>query len=148
MKRERYVLKSKSGRYVKVRQGEKYFVACRHGFDMTFEEQARDSHGRVHTHVWIGNDDYPELVSEFYLFLTWEYEYYPKGTFMFAMLHGWELNEAETEFEGPFPTYELLVHRKLSRTHVDYLCEWLEEALAEFIPRMGMLGLFGDSLGV
>lgn len=143
MKRERYTLKGKSGRYVKVRQGEKYFVNCQYGFDMSFEEQPSDSEGRVHTHVWVGNEDYPELVRELYLFLTWVHEYYPKGTFLFAIVHGWELSEDETKFEGPSPFYELVIHRKLSQTHINYLCEWLEDALAEFLPRMGMIGLFG-----
>lgn len=143
MSPERYTLKTKSGRYVKIKQGKLYSIDAPYGFDICFQEQTPGGDGRVHTHIWIGNEDFPDLVSELYLFVTWDLEYYPIKVYMTAMVHGWELNEEETEFEGPNPLYEFVVGRKLSMTHIDHVCDWLKDVLSVFIPRMGMIGLFG-----
>ncbi len=144
MIRERYSLKTKRGRYIKIKQGTLYGVGAPYGFDISFQEHPPGGDNRVHTHIWIENDTFPDLISELHLFVTWVFEHYPKKVYMIAMLQGWELNEEETEFEGPFPMYEFVVGRKLSITHIDHVCDWLKDVLVEFIPRMGMIGLFGD----
>ena len=143
MTRERYTIKTKSGRYVKVKKGELYGIDGPYGFYINFQEQPPGGEGRVHTHIWIGNDTFPGLIPELYSFVTWDYEWYPKNVSMFAMIYAWELNEDETEFEGPNPIYELVVYRKLSKKHMDHICDWVDDVLSEFIPRMGMDGLFG-----
>ncbi len=144
MVRERYSLRTKRGRYIKIKQGVLYGVDAPYGFDISFREQPPGEDNRVYTHVWIGNDTFPDLVSELYLFVTWILQYYPKSVYMTAIIHGWQLNDDETEFEGPNLMYEFVVGRKLSMTHIDHVCDWLKDVLAEFIPRMGMIGLFGD----
>ena len=140
----RYTLKLVSGRRTKVRQGELYGFKGPYGFDITCQEHPARTGGKVHTHVWIDNEEHPGWIADLYLYVTWNFERYPKNTTMFALLRGWSLSEDETVFEGPDIVYELVIDRKLSKTHIDHLFDWLGDVLREFLMWRGMVGLFGE----
>jgi len=144
MARERYTFKKKGGRRLKIKQGYLYGVGAPYGFYMTFQEHPPGGSGRTHTHVWVDNRTRPDLINELYLYVMREFEFYPKNVETFALLQAWNISEDETEFEGPDLVYEFVINRKLSQTHVTHLEEWLADVLNEFVPRMGMIGLFGD----
>lgn len=141
---DRYTLKLVSGGRTKVRKGELYEFKGLYGFDISCQEQPASSGGKVHTHVWIENEDNPEWVADLYMYIARNYERYPKNTIMFALVHGWELSEDETQFEGPDILYELVINRKLSKTHINHLFDWLGDVLSGFLLWRGMDGLFGD----
>jgi len=140
----RYILKLVSGGRTKVRKGELYEFKGPYGFDISCQEQPASGGGKVHTHVWIENEDNPEWVADLYTYIAWNYERYPKNTTMFALVYGWELSEDETQFEGPDILYELVINRKLSKTHINHLFDWLGDVLSEFLLWHGMVGLFGE----
>jgi len=132
------------GRRAKFRKGELYGVKRPYGFDITCQEQPGRTGGRVHTHVWIENKENPECIVDLYMYITWNFERYPQNTSMFALVRGWALSDDETVFEGPDILYELIIDRKLSKTHIDHLCDWLDDVLYEFLTWRGMVGLFGE----
>lgn len=140
----RYTFKLASGRRVKIRKGELYGIEGPYGFDVTCQEQLASSGGKVHTHVWIENKENPESIVDLYMYVTWNFERYPKNTSMFALVRGWALSDDETVFEGPDVLYELVIDRKLSETHIDHLTDWLGDVLYEFLTWRGMVGLFGE----
>lgn len=140
----RYTFKLVGGRRTKIRKGELYGFKGLYGFDITCQEQPAISGGKVHTHVWIENEENPESIVDLYMYVTWNFEVYPKNTSMFALVRGWALSDDETVFEGPDILYELIIDRKLSKTHIDHLFDWLGDVLSEFLIWRGMVGLFGE----
>lgn len=140
----RYTFKLIGGSSTKIRKGEIYEFKGLYGFNISCQEQQASSGGKVHTHVWIKNEEHPEWVVDLYLYVAWDFERYPKNTTMFALVHGWALSEDETEFEGPDILYELIIDRKLSNTHINHLFVWLGDVLSDFLLWRGMDGLFGE----
>jgi len=140
----KYTLKLVTGKRTKIKRGELYEFKGLYGFDFSCQEQPASRGGKVHTHVWFENEEHPDWVTDLYMYVTWDYERYPKNTTMFALVRGWELSEDETIFEGPDILYELVIDRKLSKTHINHLFDWLGDVLSGFLVWRGMVGLFGE----
>ncbi len=143
--RERYTLKLKSGHRVKIRKGETYEVNC-DKIQLAFEEHPRAVNQRVHTHVWIEAKDDSETTSDIYNFVLWEFEKYPRRTTMQALVIGWELDDEEKEFEGPYPFYELIVERKISQALINDIKFWALELYDIVTGYVAMRSLFGEKV--
>jgi len=143
--RERYTLRLKSGRKVKIRTGEAYEV----NFDdikLSFEEHPRAVNQGVHTHVWVEAIDDSETTRDIYDYVIWQLERYPRRTTAQALVIGWELDEEEKEFEGPYALYELIVERKFSQTLINEIKFWTLEIYDIVTGYVAMRSLFGDEV--
>jgi len=143
--RERYTLKLKSGHRVKIRKGETYDVT----FDdirLAFQEHPRAVNQRVHTHVWVEVIEDPDTTADIYNYVLWHLEKYPRRTTMQALVIGWELDEEEKEFEGPYVLYELIVERKFSQTMIDDIRFWALEIYDIVTGYVAMRSLFGEKV--
>ena len=143
--RERYTLKLKSGHRVKIRKGETYEV----NFDditLAFQEHPRAVNQRVHTHVWVEAVDDTKTTTDLYNYVLWHLERYPRRTTAQALVIGWDLDEEEKEFEGPYVLYELIVERKFSQTLIDDIKFWALELHDIVTGYVAMRSLFGDKV--
>ncbi len=143
--RERYTLKLKSGHRIKIRTGEGYEV----NFDdirLSFEEHPAGVNQGVHTHVWVEVIDDSDTTMDFYNYVIWHLEKYPRKTTMQALVIGWELDEEEKEFSGPYVLYELIVERKFSQTLINEIKFWALEIYDIVMGHVAMRSLFGDKV--
>ena len=141
--RERYKLTLKSGHRVKIRKGETYSV----NFDdiqFSFEEHPTGVNLGVHTHVWVEVIDDPETTTDIYNYVLWDFEKYPRRTMAQALVIGWEPDEEEKEWEGPYVLYELVVERKLSQTLINDIKFWALEIFGIVKGYVAMRSLFGE----
>ena len=143
--RERYTLKLKSGHTVKIRKNETYEVNL-DDISLAFQEHPRAVNQRVHTHVWIEVIDDSETTSDVYNYVLWELATYPRRTTMQALVIGWELDEEEKEFEGPYVFYELIVERKFSQTLIEDIKFWALELYDIVTGYVAMRSLFGEKV--
>jgi len=142
---ERYTLKLKSGHRVKIKKGAAYEV----NFDdvkLAFEEHPAGVNQGVHTHVWIEATDDPDTTMDIYNYVLWQFEKYPRRTRMQALVIGWELDEAEKDFEGPYMLYELIIERKFSQTLIDDIKFWALGLYNIVTGYVAMRSLFGDKV--
>ncbi len=143
--RARYTLKLKSGRKVKIRKGEAYEV----NFDdikLSFEEHPRAVNLGVHTHVWVEAIDDPDTTMDIYNYVLWHLQKYPRRTTAQALVIGWELDEEEKEFEGPFVLYELIIKRKFSQTLINDIKFWALELHDVVTGYVAMRSLFEETV--
>ncbi len=143
--RERYTLKLKSGHKVKIRKGETYEVNY-DDISLAFQEHPAEHGGKVHTHVWIEAVDDPDTTRDIYDYVIWHLTLYPRRTRAQALVIGWELDEEEKEFEGPYVFYELIVERKFSQTLIDDIKFWALEIYDVVTGYVAMRSLFGDKV--
>ena len=143
--KERYTLKLKSGHKVKIRTGETYEVNY-DDISLAFQEHSRAVNQRVHTHIWIEAIDDSETTSDIFNYVLWEIAIYPRRTIAQALVIGWELDEEEKEFEGPYVFYELIVERKFSQTLIDDIKVWSLEIYDVVTGYVAMRSLFGDKV--
>ncbi len=143
--RERYTLKLKSGHTVKIRKGETYEV----NFDdikLSFEEQPPGVNLGVHTHVWIEAINDPDTTRDIYNYVLWDFEKYPRRTKALALVIGWEPDEEDKEWKGPYVLYELIVSRKLSQTMIYDIKFWALEIFDIVTGYVAMRNLFGEKV--
>jgi len=143
--RERYTLKLKSGHRVKIKKSAVYEV----NFDdvkLAFEEHPAVKDGKVHTHVWVEAIDDPDTTMNIYNYVLWQFEKYPRRTKAQALVIGWESDEEEKEFEGPYVLYELIVERKFSQTLIDDIKFWALEIYEIVTGYVAMRSLFGEQI--
>ena len=141
--RERYKLTLKSGHRVKIKKGVAYEV----NFDdisLSFEEHPRMVNQGVHTHVWVEAIDDPETTRDIYNYVLWHLAKYPRRTTAQALVIGWEPDEEEKEWEGPYVLYELIIKRKFSQTLIDDIKFWALEIYDIVTGYVAMRSLFGD----
>jgi len=141
--RERYTLRLKSGHRVKIKKGETYEV----NFDdikLSFEEHPPGVNLGVHTHIWVEVIDDPETTRDVYNYVLWDFEKYPRRTTALALVIGWEPDEEEKEWEGPYVLYELVVERKFSQTLINDVKFWALEIYDIVSGHVAMRSLFGD----
>lgn len=142
---ERYTLKLKSGHRVKIKKGEGYDVIL-DDIRLGFEEHPRGVNQGVHTHVWVEAINDSSTTRDIYNYVIWHLEKYPRRTTMQALVIGWELDEEEKEFEGPFVLYELIIERKLSQTLIDDIKFWALEIYKVVTGHVAMRSLFGEKV--
>jgi len=143
--RERYKLTLKSGHRIKIRKGHCYEV----NFDnirLAFQEHPSEKGGTVHTHVWVEAIDDPDTTMDLYNYVLWLYNIYPRRTRAQALVIGWEPDEEEKEWEGPYVLYELIVNRKLSQTLINELKFWSLEIYDIVTGYVAMRSLFGEKV--
>ena len=143
--RERYTLRLESGHRVKIKKNEIYDLNL-DDIKLTFQEQPRAVNQRVHTHIWIEAIDDPDTTRDLYDYVLWDFEKYPRRTTMQALVIGWELDEEEKEFEGPFVLYELIVERKFSQTMINDIKFWALEIYDVVKGHVAMRCLFGEKV--
>jgi len=143
--RERYTLKLRSGHRVKIKKSVAYEVT----FDdvkLSFEEHPSTKNLGVHTHVWVEAIDDPATTQDIYNYVIWHLEKYPRRTTAQALVIGWELDDNEELFEGPYMLYELIVERKLSQTLIDDVKFWALEIFDIVTGYVAMRSLFGEKV--
>lgn len=143
--RERYKLTLKSGHRVKIKKGEAYEV----NFDdirLSFEEHPRTVNQGVHTHVWVEAIDDPDTTRDIYNYVLWHLEKYPRRTTAQALVIGWEPDEEEKEWEGPYALYELIIKRKFSQTLINDIKFWALEIYDIVSGYVAMRSLFGEKV--
>ena len=138
------MLKSKSGRWLKIRKMELYSFKHNSGFRVEFQEQYAREGGRVHTHIWFYHDEDNQKVADLYQHILFYREMYPIKCVLQCFGIGWQLDDKEEFFEGPEYFYEIVVERKLSKTLMDEIDEWLLLLYIDLMYYWGMIGLFGD----
>ena len=143
MSSKRFMLKSKSGRWVKVRKMELYSFQHNSGFRVDFQEQHARTGGNVHTHIWFYHDKDDQKVADLYHHILFYRELYPNKCTLQCFGLAWELDEDNEVFEGPQAFYEIVIDRKLSKTLMDEIDEWLVLLYIDLIDYWGMTGLFG-----
>lgn len=143
--RERYKLTLKSGHRVKIKTGETYGVYV-DDLRLDFQEHPRAKNQGVHTHVWVEIKDDPDTTMDLYNYVLWHLATYPRRTTMQALVIGWELDENEESFEGPYVLYELIVERKFSQTMIDDIKFWALEISSIVKGHVAMRSLFGEKV--
>ncbi len=141
--RERYTLGLASGHRVKIKKGAAYEVT----FDdvkLSFEEHPRSVKLRVHTHVWVEAIDDPDTTMDIYNYVLWHLAKYPRRTRAQALVIGWEPDEEDKEWEGPYVLYELIINRKFSQTMIDDIKFWALGIYDIVTGYVAMRSLFGE----
>ena len=143
--RERYKLTLKSGHRIKIQKGHCYEV----NFDnirLAFQEHPSEKGGTVHTHVWIEAIDDPETTIAIYNYVLWHLAKYPRRTRAQALVIGWEPDEEDKEWEGPYVLYELIINRKFSQTMINDIKFWALEIYDVVTGYVAMRSLFGEQV--
>ena len=63
-----------------------------------------------------------------------------------ALVIGWEPDEEEKEWEGPYVLYELIIKRKFSQTLINDIKFWALEIYDVVSGYVAMRSLFGDKV--
>jgi len=143
--RERYTLRLKSGHRIKIRKSECYEV----NFDdvrLAFQEHPAEKGGNVHTHVWIEAIDDPDTTRDIYDYVLWHLEKYPRRTTAQALVIGWELDNNEETFEGPYVLHELIIKRKFSQTLINDIKFWALKIYDIVTGYVAMRSLFEEKV--
>ena len=143
--REQYTLRLESGHRVKIKKGELYSIDLG-SLRLDFQEHPAHKNMNVHTHIWLDVVDDPDTTRDIYDYVLWHLEKYPRRTTMQALVIGWELDEEEKEFEGPYVLYELIVERKFSQTMINDIKFWALEIYDVVMGYVAMRCLFGEDV--
>jgi len=142
---KRYTLKLKSGHRTKIVKGHCYEVNF-NNIRLAFQEHPSEKGGTVHTHVWVEAINDPDTTTDIYNYVLWQLAKYPRRTRAQALVIGWEPDEEDKEWEGPYVLYELIVSRKLSQTLINEIKVWALEIYDVVSGYVAMRSLFGDKV--